>query len=763
MGPQPLGPQDPQVIGPYELLARLGSGGMGRVYLARPSGGEGPAVAVKVVDADYARGRDYRPRFRAEVTAAGAVSSPYVAALVAADAEAEPPWLAVEFVRGVALRELVEQCGALPETAARRLGAGLAEALAAIHTAGLAHRDLTPANVLLTSDGPRVIDFGIARAAGAPQLTRTGAVIGTPGYLAPEAAAGFRAGPAGDLYALGAVLYYAATGHGPHLGPPHRSRPGTFGGRLHRLSGHGGPDLRAVPAGLRPVLRDLLSRDPLDRPLARAVRRRLLPEEPGAQEALDYLPTWLPAAMRTVLASQLRAAEGYLQPPERARSGLGRAFSQFGGALTGAARAADPARPAPPVLPAPTPAPTPATLSRRGLLLTGAAVTVAAGALGWAALSRPARPSLPSPPPQLPWLWVHSTDITADKEPQFATSTEDGMLLYSSDDQLIAVRGTSGVTAWSFRLPDTQFSDPVVTGPLTLALAGDTVYCFNTADGSQNWTQGQLSTSLGPVVPQTLIMANDYAVYGGGPVQPAAGPPTRYAWFALSLGNHSVKWVIDEEIIATSMIFASDSAYRGQTQTGALVFASDRSGYVVVRDPLHGVELWHFPATSAADPATSPVKRTSWIVPDIDQFYLPIGQDELTLQALAAVDGSELWQAPLPLGAAGPWAPPAPYRGLVLTTCGPSLLYAYDASNGTQRWSCALPGPPAAAPSLVVNDSLFVPGVSGHLYRVDLRRRRVDGVFAPDSRFGIGWRLSTDKALLYARLGRSFYALAVPS
>lgn len=385
----------------------------------------------------------------------------------------------------------------------------------------------------------------------------------------------------------------------------------------------------------------------------------------------------------------------------------------------------------------------------------------------------PPRPSPPAAPPveQLQRLWVHSSDVEDSLQPEFAPSPANDMLLYTSDGQLIAVDGISGVVAWSFTAPDGPLSHPVVTGPLTLALAGNIIYCFNTATGTQNWSTagtpptrppGQLSTSLGPVLPQTLLLANDYALYGGGPVLPESGPPTQYAWFALSLGNHAVKWAVPDTIIRTGTIFASDSAYRGRTQTGALVFASDTSGYVTVLDPLHGDALWQFPATSAADPETSTAKRTSWIVPDIDQFYLPVGQDELTLQALANADGSELWQAALPRGAAGPWAPPAPYRGLVLATCGPPLVYAFDASDGAQRWSCALPGPPATAPALVVHDSLFVPGASNQLYRVDLRRRRVDGVFAPDSRFAAGWRLDTDNALLYAALGRSFYALPVP-
>lgn len=326
MGPLPLGAHDPQSVGPYELLARLGAGGMGQVYLAR--GPAGRPAAVKVVRDDYAKEHDFRPRFRAEVAAARAVSSPFVVPLIDADPEAELPWLATEYVRGTALRELVVGCGPLPEQAVRLLGAGLAEALAAIHSTGLSHRDLTPANVLLTREGPRVIDFGIARAAGAPELTRTGAVIGTPGYIPPEQAAGFRAGPAGDVFALGSVLVLAATGSGPF--GPSTTLPRMLARVLATPSLGRGPDLRAVPQGLRPLLAAALARDPADRPTARELREQLLP----GLESLTYGPSWLPAPVIAALERQLAEVDGFL--------------------------------------------PTESRWSRRALLLTGAAVTVAA-------------------------------------------------------------------------------------------------------------------------------------------------------------------------------------------------------------------------------------------------------------------------------------------------------------------------------------------------------------------------------------------------
>lgn len=245
---------DPMKIGPYRIVGRLGSGGMGWVYLGRsPAGRE---VAVKVVRPELAAEGEFRERFAREVAAARVVSGAYTAAVVDADTEAELPWLATMYVPGPSLAEAVRTDGPLPEPQVRRLGAGLVEALQAIHAARVVHRDLKPANVLLASDGPRVIDFGISRVDGAPGLTQVGVVVGTPPFMSPEQIKGERVGPPSDVFSLGGVLVYALTGR-----PPHGS-----GEAVRYRVVLAEPELDGVPAGIRELIGHCLAKRPEDRP-----------------------------------------------------------------------------------------------------------------------------------------------------------------------------------------------------------------------------------------------------------------------------------------------------------------------------------------------------------------------------------------------------------------------------------------------------------------------------------------------------------------
>ena len=210
---QPLSPTDPRIAGEFTLRARLGAGGMGRVYLGYSPAGR--AVAVKVVHPELARDEEFLARFRNEVAAAGMVSGMYTAPVVASGLNDDPPWLATVYVPGLPLDDVVGENGPLPEGALWRLAAGLAEALQAVHASGLVHRDLKPSNVLLAADGPHVIDFGISRAMGGSHLTATGIVVGTPGYMSPEQAEGNEAGPPSDIFSLACVVAFAATGKQP--------------------------------------------------------------------------------------------------------------------------------------------------------------------------------------------------------------------------------------------------------------------------------------------------------------------------------------------------------------------------------------------------------------------------------------------------------------------------------------------------------------------------------------------------------------------
>ncbi|KOU44403.1 hypothetical protein ADK53_02040 [Streptomyces sp. WM6373] len=287
-----LHPHDPHRIGPYRLLSRLGAGGMGQVYLARSDPGR--TVAVKLVHPGLAAREEFRIRFRQEVDAARRVGGEWTAPVLDADTEAPTPWFATGYVAGPSLRRVVaHDFGPLPDRSLRILAAGLAHALQDIHRAGIVHRDLKPSNVLITLDGPRVIDFGIARAptgydAG---LTRAGEVIGSPGFMAPEQIRGEPVTAACDVFCLGAVLAYAATGRLPF---GDAEQPGGLAALLMR-STEAQPDLAGVPAQLLGLVRDCLHRDPGARPGPAEVLARV-----GANDTVAdgrALEPWLPAPL----------------------------------------------------------------------------------------------------------------------------------------------------------------------------------------------------------------------------------------------------------------------------------------------------------------------------------------------------------------------------------------------------------------------------------------------------------------------------------
>ncbi|MFJ1753504.1 serine/threonine-protein kinase [Kitasatospora sp. NPDC088134] len=273
----------------------LGQGGMGRVLLGAAA--DGRLVAVKRVHADLADDEGFRARFRREVDASRRVSGAYTAPVVDADPDAPAPWLASLFLPGPTLGEALEAVGALPEETTRRLAAGLARALADVHRAGLVHRDLKPSNVLLTEDGVRVIDFGIARADDhATRITHTGAFIGSPSFIAPEQIVGGAAGPAADVFALGATLVLACTGRPPFDG-------GSVPAVLHAVV-HGEPEVTAVPPGLRALVAACLAKDPARRPSPQEVSARL-----GAVAAAAR--PW-PEAVHARIAAQRAEADRFV-------------------------------------------------------------------------------------------------------------------------------------------------------------------------------------------------------------------------------------------------------------------------------------------------------------------------------------------------------------------------------------------------------------------------------------------------------------------
>jgi serine/threonine protein kinase len=287
---QELGPRDPRLVGPYWIVGRLGSGGMGQVFLGRSPGGR--LVAVKVVRAELAGQPEFRSRFAREVAAARKVSGLFTASVVDADIGAPMPWLATAYVAGPSLADTVASHGPLPASSVRALAAGLAEGLGAIHAAGIVHRDLKPSNVLLAEDGPRIIDFGIARAAEATMLTGTGVVFGSPSFMSPEQARGNRVGPPSDVFSLGAVLAFAATGHGPF-------GSGSGPTLMYRVV-FTPPDISGLAADIRPLVERCLAKDPEQRPTTQQFLAGLNTARPEAG--------WLPGPVTRTLPSYLPGA-----------------------------------------------------------------------------------------------------------------------------------------------------------------------------------------------------------------------------------------------------------------------------------------------------------------------------------------------------------------------------------------------------------------------------------------------------------------------
>ncbi|MER6677650.1 serine/threonine-protein kinase [Streptomyces sp. NPDC000983] len=266
-------------MGGYVVERKLGEGGMGTVYLARTRGGR--AVALKVARPELTADPGFRERFRAEVAAARAVGGFHTAHVVDADVHGDPQWLATAYIPGPTLAARLAAEGPMDEPRLRGLAAALAEALESIHSCGLVHRDLKPGNIIMADDGPRVVDFGIARAVESTRLTATGTAFGTPGYLSPEQALGTDVTGATDVFALGAVLVAAAGGSA--------WGEGTSMALMYR-SVHESPDLSAVPAGLRDVVAACLEKNPAARPTPTALLD-LLTQMPPGEDPAPYTPT----------------------------------------------------------------------------------------------------------------------------------------------------------------------------------------------------------------------------------------------------------------------------------------------------------------------------------------------------------------------------------------------------------------------------------------------------------------------------------------
>ncbi|MFB7668067.1 PQQ-binding-like beta-propeller repeat protein [Kitasatospora sp. NPDC056138] len=454
-----------ETIGPYRILRRLGAGGMGDVHLGITESGR--PVAVKTVQKQYAADTEFRRRFAQEVNVARLVGGACTAAVVDADTEAELPWLATEFVAGPSLQQAVARHGKMDGAALQVLGAGLVEALGAIHRAGIIHRDLNPSNILLTRDGPRVIDFGISKPANDATLTATGGIIGTPGFMSPEHAAGKELTPASDLFSLGAVLAFAATGE-----PPFGDGPAAV--LLYR-SAEEPPHLNGAPEELIDLLVRCLNKEPGRRPqpaeLTEAFR-----QGPAVGTA------WLGGAERSVRQRERELRQALDDP-----NGTRRQLLLLGGTLLATAAAGGTSwglwqgSAEPGDLPRRT---WTATLPRSGMtpLARGAQMVVCADRTGVVSYDRSMGRK----------LWSTS-------DAQGALSTSDGSRVWTvgSEGSVQAYDARSGTRLWRAvsAVPDAQAVSQPLPGLLLVTDAAGALHAFDAVKGVARWTTSAFGSS----------------------------------------------------------------------------------------------------------------------------------------------------------------------------------------------------------------------------------------------------------------------------
>ncbi|GGP48628.1 hypothetical protein GCM10010247_21600 [Streptomyces calvus] len=482
---------DPRRIGPFEVLGRLGAGGMGLVYLARSASGR--RVAIKTVRTELAEDQLFRVRFTREVEAARAVSGFYTAAVVDADPRAAVPWLATAYVPAPSLEEIVNECGPLPAQAVRWLAAGVAEALQSIHGAGLVHRDLKPSNVLVVEDGPRVIDFGIASGVSNTRLTMTNVAVGTPAYMSPEQAKDSRSVTgASDVFSLGSMLVFAATGHPPF----HGANPVETVFMLLRE----GPDLEGLPDELRPLIEACMQMDATARPNPADLQAQLAPHLFGSgSDDSGTASAWLPERAVSLIEAR-RGGRPAAKPAPSGRS------------AGGARPPVPPPPPHDPVVPPLPSVPAPVGAPDTGpVRLAGGAVPIGPGprvadtraaavkappatAALAATWSRPrpgvngADPAVPAPaapaaPPEQPggwrpWRFRMSNDV-------WGTPAVDGDLVYVTSFEVHALDVATGRRR--FKTRDVAWSMAVADGRIH-ASDGPTLY---------RWTPARAATCGG--------------------------------------------------------------------------------------------------------------------------------------------------------------------------------------------------------------------------------------------------------------------------
>ncbi|MFF8972279.1 PQQ-binding-like beta-propeller repeat protein [Streptomyces sp. NPDC014995] len=693
---------DPRRIGPFEVLGRLGAGGMGLVYLARSASGR--RVAIKTVRTELAEDQLFRVRFTREVEAARAVSGFYTAAVVDADPRAAVPWLATAYVPAPSLEEIVNECGPLPAQAVRWLAAGVAEALQSIHGAGLVHRDLKPSNVLVVEDGPRVIDFGIASGVSNTRLTMTNVAVGTPAYMSPEQAKDSRSVTgASDVFSLGSTLVFAATGHPPF----HGANPVETVFMLLRE----GPDLEGLPDELRPLIESCMQMEATGRPSPADLQAQLAPHLFGSgSDDSGTASAWLPEKAVALIESRRGG-----RPPAKSAPAAGGG----GGGGVGMARPVPPPPSRDPVIPAP-PAPEPASVAvgvpdTGPVRLAGVAVPIGPGPrvadvrataavrasapepalfAHWTRL-RPgvngadtaAVPPAPPAPPETPagwrpWRFRMSNDV-------WGTPAVDGDLVYVTSFEVHALDVATGRRR--FKTRDVAWSMAVADGRIH-ASDGPTLFALDAREGTDLWRLPTdawvycLKAERGTVVTGTR----------GGGVQGWEASTGRKLW----------------EVTGCQNDFESPEAGPALHEGTVYVWQDAR---LRALDARTGDERWSYPIGDTASCGGVPVRVTS--APD-GYAYISAGTRVL---AVDTASGMVRWHFEAP---AVFLSPPAFVPGPAVTGGGVYLadylgtVYALDATDGRDRWRIATEARASIDPVLVAGGHVHVGSGKG-LYTLD--------------------------------------------
>ncbi|MEU5536540.1 serine/threonine-protein kinase [Streptomyces sp. NPDC020362] len=707
--PSPLTHDDPQALGPYFPIARLGSGGMGTVYLARTAGGR--TVALKTMHARIASDPAFRTRFRLETDAARVVGERFGAGVVDADPRAEMPWLATEYVLGPPLDEAVRLCGPLPEASVRALGAALCGALGQLHASDVVHRDLKPSNILITAYGPKVIDFGIARAAGDDHLTRVGVAIGTPAFMSPEQASGQEHTATGDVFALAGLLVFASTGRPPF-------GHGQAADLLYRVQ-YTEADLSGVPDSLVPVLAQCLDKNPFRRPTTGWLASQL---HDGAGEFADHLPDALLADIGR------RASEVWHVAPQRL--------------------------PAPADEPAPASTAVPVRWSRRRLLLTGGGAALgvaAAGAVGaWAWSERAVAPrTQPAPGPsnsqlprkQLDSLWQIQVEDTYNGGFTEGPLDSFPVPLHAVDDVVVVMAGNylEGVIAQRGKVVWSS-----INSPIPWQIASDTGRIFMVKDVDDHYTgsdssharplalalidvhTGKVGKPFAQFTDLNGLMFNQALCTADGVAYAVAGRGK----FSFSFLASQSWYVIAVDISTGKRLWKAPLPRRHQevphpfflgasvvgNRLVALQEANDGSVHAVARDTGTGTVRWDRKLDGVV-----PDRVRESLVTDAQHLYVGAGR----LRALRLADGSVAWDS----------ASERPGRTYGLPVIEAGTLYAvekglglvaFDPASGRVKWQekgGQGTGADLGAPPVVGSDYAYTKRGS-RLWAIDLSSHR---------------------------------------